>query len=139
MNDHPIPGDIQSVIPGALAAAEDMIEFIAYVCHEVNRGYCEALGDNSQKPWKDTPDWQRSSVCNGVILYLFNEKATPEVSHEAWMREMEANDWVYGEEKNAIYKTHPCMVPFKKLPKEQQAKDHIFRAVVRALSKFPED
>ena len=40
---------------------------------------------------------------------------------------------MYGEEKDPERKVHPCMVPFNELPREQQAKDFIFRAVVHAL------
>lgn len=29
------------------------IEQIARVCHEVNRAYCESMGDTSQVPWED--------------------------------------------------------------------------------------
>lgn len=29
---------------------------IAQVCHEVNRAYCQALGDDSQPAWDDAPD-----------------------------------------------------------------------------------
>jgi len=31
------------------------IESIAQVTHELNAAYCRAIGDNSQKPWKDAP------------------------------------------------------------------------------------
>ena len=41
--------------------------------------------------------------------------------------------WTYGPEKNPDLKQHPCLVPFHELPREQQAKDYIFRAVVRVL------
>jgi hypothetical protein len=41
---------------------------------------------------------------------------------------------VYGEVKDAEKKTHPCIVPYKDLPPEQQAKDHLFKAVVSALA-----
>jgi len=37
-------------------------------------------------------------------------------------------------EKNGNEKEHPCIVPFSELPKEQQAKDYLARAVVHALT-----
>lgn len=106
---------------------------IARVCHEVNRAYCQALGDQSQVPWADAPDWQRHSAHNGVRLHLESE-AGPDASHENWMAEKVADGWRYGETKDPEAKTHPCLVPFDALPREQQAKDHIFRAVVHALA-----
>jgi hypothetical protein len=47
-----------------------------------------------------------------------------------------ADGWIYGKVKNQnlVRPTHPCIVPFDQLPREQQAKDYIFRAVVHALA-----
>jgi hypothetical protein len=36
--------------------------------------------------------------------------------------------------KDAELKTHPCLVPFEELPKFQQQKDRLFRAIVKALT-----
>lgn len=72
---------------------------IARVAHEVNRAYCQSLGDKSQARWEEAPQWQRDSAVAGV----------------------------------KFHQEHPCMVPFAELPKEQQAKDFLFRAVVHAL------
>lgn len=107
-------------------------EQIARVCHEVNRAYCAALGDQSQPAWGDAPQWQRDSAMLGVALHSENDVG-PEGSHESWMAQKVADGWVYGEAKDADAKTHPCIVPFDQLPREQQAKDFIFRAVVHAL------
>lgn len=106
---------------------------IAQVCHEVNRAYCQALGDNSQPTWADAPDWQRDSALLGVALHANNPAAGPQASHESWMAQKVADGWVFGEVKDPEAKTHPCMVPFDQLPREQQAKDFLFRAVVHAL------
>lgn len=106
---------------------------IARVCHEVNRGYCQALGDNSQPSWEEAPEWQRSSAVDGVQFHQAIG-AGPEASHERWALQKHSDGWVYGELKDAEKKTHPCLVPFAELPREQQAKDYIFRAVVHALS-----
>lgn len=103
---------------------------IARVCHQVNKAYCEALGDMSQKDWEASPDWQRQSAIDGVNFHLTNPKAGPEASHENWMDLKDKEGWVYGPVKDEKKKEHPCMVPFNELPTEQKAKDHIFRAIV---------
>ena len=41
-------------------------EQIARVCHEVNRAYCRAIGDESQPAWEDAPDWQQRSAVLGT-------------------------------------------------------------------------
>jgi len=111
------------------------IEMIARVCHEVNRAYCQALGDNTQVPWKDAPAWQRESARMGVDLHLMGDFG-PEASHILWMKQKLDTGWTWGPEKNAEAKEHPCIVPFDQLPVEQQAKDYIFRAVVHALKYY---
>jgi hypothetical protein len=108
-------------------------EQIARVAHEVNRSYCEALGDTSQPKWEDAPEWQRSSAINGVKFHRENPEAGPEHSHESWLKEKEANGWSWGSEKNEDRKEHPCFVPYGELPVEQKAKDYIFRGIVHAL------
>ena len=60
-------------------------EEIARVAHEVNRAYCEALGDDSQLPWEDAPQWQRDSALHVVEMHLADPEAGPQASHQAWM------------------------------------------------------
>lgn len=105
---------------------------VARVAHEVNRAYCEALGDFSQPAWEDTPSWQIDSAMAGVNLH-WDKDVGPEASHEAWMAHKLAEGWKYGPNKDPENKLHPCLVPFDQLPKEQQVKDFLFRAVVHAL------
>jgi len=109
-------------------------ERIARVAHEVNRAYCQSLGDHTQAPWEEAPEWQRASAVAGVALHTQDPRAGPEASHEAWSEEKRRTGWVYGPVKDATAKTHPCLVPFGELPREQQAKDFIFRAVVLTLA-----
>lgn len=110
------------------------VENIARICHEVNRAYCQALGDNSQLAWEEAPEWQRESAKLGVKLHIEKPDAGAQASHESWMAQKTAEGWVYGPEKNPVLKQHPCMVPFAELPVAQQAKDYIFRAVVHAVA-----
>jgi hypothetical protein len=105
---------------------------IARVAHEVNRAYCLALGDASQPTWEDSPQWQKDSALLGVELHTNGEHG-PEASHYSWSDQKIRDGWVYGSVKDPEAKTHPCLVPFEDLPREQQAKDFLFRAVVHAL------
>jgi len=108
-------------------------EKVAKVCHEVNRAYCQSIGDMSQPTWENAPEWQRKSAINGVSFHVTNPNAGADSSHVSWLAEKVKDGWAYGEVKDAEKKTHPCIVPFDQLPKEQQAKDYIFRAIVHAL------
>jgi hypothetical protein len=112
---------------------DQQIEGVARVCHEANKAWCEANGDNSQPAWSDAPDWQRSSAINGVRFHIGNPDAPASASHDSWMAEKVATGWVYGDVKDPEAKTHPCMVPFEELSAVQQAKDRLFKATVHAL------
>lgn len=109
------------------------VEDIARVCHEANRAYCAALGDRSQAPWEEAPQWQRDSAVKGVVHRLDNPSAPASASHESWMAEKLATGWKHGPVKDAEKKEHPCLVLFEELPPEQQAKDRLFVAIVTAL------
>jgi hypothetical protein len=109
------------------------IEQIAKTCHEVNKAFCEYLGDTSQPKWEDAPDWQKESAMNGVKYHLENPNSKPSDSHNNWMAEKKADGWIYGEVKDPKKKEHPCMVEYEKLPKDQQTKDALFIAVVRSF------
>jgi hypothetical protein len=105
------------------------IEVIARICHEVNRIYCKSIGDNSQAPWDDAPEWQRQSAINGVRHKLENPQATPEDSHKNWLTEKERDGWKYGPVKDVEKKEHPCFVSYHELPESQRIKDELFLAV----------
>ena len=109
-------------------------EQIARVAHEVNRAYCLALGDTSQVPWDEAPEWQRNSAINGVAFHRSNPDAGPDHSHNEWLREKRADGWKFGPVKDAEKKEHPCFVPYDDLPTEQKAKDYLFRAIVHAMA-----
>jgi hypothetical protein len=111
------------------------LEKIARVCHEANRAYCQAIGDFSQPYWDEAPEWQRKSAINGVQFHMDHPGADPSASHEAWLEEKQRDGWKYGAVKNPDTKEHPCFVPYEQLPVEQRAKDYIFTAIVREISK----
>lgn len=107
-----------------------LLENAAMVAHETNRSYCQSIGDNSQMRWKDAPEWQRESARQGVIFHCKNPKADTAASHENWFKQKQEDGWSYGPTKDPENKKHPCMVPYKELPVEQQIKDYIFKNVV---------
>lgn len=109
------------------------INKVAKACHEVNRAFCQAHGDNSQVKWEDAPGWQRRSAFMGVRFKLENPDVTPEDMHNSWLEQKEKDGWVYGDVKDVEKKTHPAMVPYKELPADQKAKDILFSAVVESF------
>lgn len=106
---------------------------IARVCHEANKALCDGLGDTSQKHWDEAEAWQRNSAIEGVKFALANPNAPDSAQHDAWCADKVKDGWVHGDVKDPVKKTHPCLVPFDQLPLGQQAKDTLFKAVVKSL------
>lgn len=121
--------DVNDCYPPSCVETNGSVEQIAKACHEVNRIWCETLGNTTQVSWEDAPDWQKQSAMNGVVFHLSNS-TTPEQSHENWMKVKENEGWKYGPVKDVYKLEHPCMMPYKDLPKEQQVKDSLFKAIV---------
>ena len=107
---------------------------LAMICHEANRAYCIAIGDNSQPRWEDAPDWQKESAIKGVEFRRNNPGATAESMHQSWLNEKMQSGWRFGPVKDPEKKEHPCFVPYGKLTDEQKTKDHLFSAVIDAVT-----
>lgn len=106
---------------------------IARLCHDVNRAYQQALEDeNASPPWDEAPDWQQRSTLRGVAEYLANP-ATPEEMHKRWSEQKRAEGWKYGKVKDSDKRTHPCLVSYEKLPREERVKDNLFIGVIESL------
>lgn len=108
-------------------------EQVAQVVHEANRALQVVNGEPGvSHHWAEAEDWQRKASVESVEAAL--EGQTPEQQHETWAAAKRADDWVYGPAKDAVAKTHPCLVAYADLPEEQQAKDALLVAVVGALA-----
>lgn len=110
-----------------------LVERAARTAHEVNRMYCESVGDESQPIWDEAPEWQKDSARNGVKAIIENPEQTPEQSHESWFKQKQFEGWVYGPVKDPETKEHPCMVPYSELDKTQRWKDYLFTTTVKSV------
>lgn len=107
------------------------IDYIAQVCHEANRRVQQLNGEVVNFPWEQTSEPLRESARDGVRNV--RNGATPEESHENWLKFKEAEGWTYGPVKDFAKKEHPCFVPYAELPEGQEVKDQLFVAIVEAL------
>lgn len=111
------------------------IEAIARICHEANRAYALATGEDPSvvfPGWTEAPESIRQSAIIGVRRALAGEG--PRALHESWCATKQADGWVYGKVKDLVAKIHPCLVPYDDLPVEQQRKDDLFAAIVKTLA-----
>ena len=124
----PAPEDVPAGPP------DEVVEMIARVCHEANRAYQTALGEEViSDPWDDQDEETRESARDGVRNALQNG-ALPGQSHENWIKFKTEAGWTWGPKKDFEAKTHPDLVPFDELPEDQKTKDYLFTGIVRALA-----
>ncbi|MGW5267179.1 RyR domain-containing protein [Rhodococcus sp. NPDC003994] len=108
---------------------------IANVCHEANRVAQRIFGDPAvpvSAHWFDLDDETQRSVLDGVDGILAGN--TAEESHANWCRFKVAHGWRWGPVKSELDKTHPALIRYGLLSPEVQAKDHLFRGIVLALT-----
>lgn len=105
---------------------------VAEICHEANRALQRIQGEIVNFPWENTNQELRNSAVSGVLNIM--DGATPQESHENWLRFKEAEGWTYGPVKDFDKKEHPCFVPYEELPEDQQVKDLLFHNIVHALA-----
>lgn len=65
-----------------------------------------------------------------IVKKYLEELPTPKEAHESWVRSYLEMGWKYGEIRDSVLKTHPDLVPFEELPKEERDKDGIFLSFV---------
>jgi len=110
------------------------LAIVAMACHGANAAYSEYIGEKPVPSWDKLDEAFQKSIIEGVRLHSENPNLGSEEAHKSWMDAKLKDGWVFGEEKDAEKKTHPCLVPYGELPKEQQFKDALFRAVVLSLA-----
>ena len=109
------------------------VDRIAQVCHGLNRLWCDHNNDPSQQSWGNAPREAKDASRRAVLFHLANPDAGDAATHEAWSTDKIAEGYRYGPDKDAVAKTHPCLVAFEALPPHQQFKDRLFRAAVHLL------
>ena len=64
-------------------------------------------------------------------IFDFDLSTTPEEIHEKWMDKKLEDGWIYGEIKDEVEKTHPCIVPYEELPMSEKIKDLVALGIFR--------
>lgn len=108
------------------------VEQVAETCHEANRVLQRHLGEPVAREWSDFSEREREGVIAGVELALSGE-SDPSKMHESWVLGKLEDGWRYGPELDREAKTHPNLLPYHELDKNQWAKDDLFLAIISAL------
>lgn len=81
--------------------------------------------------WEERDKKFRDQFINIIIKYSSLEKLpTPTEAHQSWMSDYFKMGWKYGEKRDVVKKTHPDLLPFDELPRDERDKDAIFLACV---------
>ena len=107
-------------------------EEVARIVNDANRAYCIAIGDPVPELWDNLDEETKQSAMDGISFAL--KGASPEESHNNWMKFKTEHGWTYGEEKDLEKKTHPCLVPYDELPYAQKVKDKLFLSIIDTFS-----
>lgn len=109
------------------------IEDVAWVCHETIRSFCEANDDFSIMPWHEANDWQIKSSISSVKYLLSKDSIATSDLHDKWVKDKIDDGWVFGDKKNVINKTHPCIVAYEDLSEIDKTKDVLFISTFDSL------
>lgn len=79
------------------------------------------------EPWEQRDAKFRRNMIRAVVRQCGSGRLTsPRALHDAWVVAYEKMGWKYGPKRDVKLKTHPDMVPFKKLGRLEQEKDWVF-------------
>jgi hypothetical protein len=82
------------------------------------------------EPWGERDDVFREQMTEYVESLRGKPLPTPEEAHDSWWQKYLDMGWRYGPERDPVEKTHPDMVPYDDLPKDERDKDEVFLALV---------
>lgn len=102
---------------------------LARIVHGAHVQYNVILGDNApDPPWDALGGRHQKQIADRVRS--IREGKGPAQIHQEWIDEMARWGWKYGEVKDPIARTHPCMRPYDELSPDQQAKDRLAIRIV---------
>ena len=109
-----------------------LLENLAEIIYEATR--LEAKWSNRSivpEKWNNRDDKFRTQFIDIIDKYMSQDNLpTPKKAHNSWVEAYRKMGWQYGKTRSVVEKTHPDMVPFEKLPKDERDKDAVFLMAV---------
>jgi hypothetical protein len=113
-----------------LSAAD--VDAIVAACHSAIWFQQLSQGDPSTPSPRlaNVPEWAAESTRDSVLAVLAG--ATPEQLWEHWAAAKRADGWTYGEVKDPVAKTHPCLTAsYGELSASEHYKDRSYTGIIR--------
>ena len=113
-------------------------EKIAKIIYEATRLEAEwSKRSIVPEKWENRDERFRKQFIDIIDKYLSRETLpTPREAHNSWVQSYLDMGWRYGKERSVEKKTHPDLIPFELLPKDERDKDAIFLVVVWTTKKL---
>jgi len=107
-------------------------EVVTKLIYEAARKEAEWSGRSIvPEAWEDRDEKFRKQMVDVVQKYIKSNKIpTPEEAHNSWVKAYLDMGWKYGKVRDTKKKTHPDLLPFDQLPKDERDKDAIFLSLV---------
>lgn len=107
-------------------------EKIAKLIYEATRVEADWSGRSIvPEEWERREEKFREQFVNIINKYISSDKLpTPSKAHASWMHSYFKMGWKYGKTRDTNKKTHPDLIPFEELPRDERDKDAIFLAFV---------
>lgn len=106
-------------------------EFLSELCLKVHNVNNQIKLFNQENIVEYDKKLHEDSTLNSIKAVLKDPDITPKEQHTIWKLNKIKNGYVYGEIKDDIKKTHPCLVDYEQLPQLERLKDLAFREAVR--------
>jgi len=115
------------------------IEYIAKNIYEATR--LEAEWSNRSiipEKWNNRDEKFKTQFINTINNYISSQDnlPTPKEAHDSWVEVYKKMGWKFGEKRDIKKKTHPDILSFEELPKDERDKDAIFLMVVWLAKKL---
>lgn len=82
------------------------------------------------EPWSSREESFKAQFRPVIAMMMSDErKNSPEELHNDWWQAYIDMGWEYGEVRDPVAKTHPDMVPYDELGREEKDKDAVFVAL----------
>lgn len=109
----------------------DLLERQCIFIYEVAR--LQAAAVNAPvipEPWSTREEPFKAQMRPVIAMMMSDERKTsPEELHDDWVKAYEVMGWTYGPVRDKVAKTHPDMVPYDELGREEKDKDAVFQAL----------
>jgi hypothetical protein len=92
--------------------------------------------DGVDVSWDDLEEDARELFIQMVREYAAHPEWTAERQHQAWVDTRLLEDWHYGATVDYQRRRHPLLVPFRRLPREEQMRRRLIAGVVASLTSY---